>query len=279
MKIIDSKQALKNIQKGWALTIGNFDGVHLGHQEILRTAEQAAKKFATPGLAVMTFHPHPAAILYPDRAPGILTPLKLKTKLLEKYGVDCLIVIKDTFDLLNLSPEDFVKQFLLKTVKPAVVIEGPNFNFGYGRSGNIETLRSLSQQNNFEVIVAPAKHVNLEGDRRSVICSSSMIRDLLETGRIADAKTANITKAFTNECCRNRGIATALLNHVLDWARSKDYERCAVGFEPQNISASRFWLKYFQPVCCSMIRHVDERIAQVTQTPIIIPHHNPKRSN
>lgn len=190
MKIIDSKQALSNIQKGWALTIGNFDGIHLGHQEILRAAKQAAKKFSTPGLALMTFHPHPAAILSPDRAPGILTPLELKTKLLEKYSVDCLIVIKDSFDLLNLSPQDFVNQFLLKTVKPAVVIEGPNFNFGYGRSGSIETLKSLSAQSNFEVIVTPAKLVNLAQDRRSVICSSSMIRDLLETGRIDDANTA-----------------------------------------------------------------------------------------
>ena len=78
---------------------------------------------------------------------------------------------------------------------------------------------------------------------------------------IADETTANITKAFTDVRCRGRGIATALLSHILTWARSRGFERCAVGFEPQNIPGSRFWLRHFQPVCCSMIRHVDERIA------------------
>ena len=78
---------------------------------------------------------------------------------------------------------------------------------------------------------------------------------------IEEETTANITKTFTKEGYRNRGIAAALLNRVLDWARSRDYERCAVGFEPQNTPGSRFWLKHFQPVCYSMIRHIDERIA------------------
>ncbi len=190
MKVIDSKQALRDIQKGWVLTIGNFDGVHLGHQEILRTARDVVLRSSATGLAVMTFHPHPEAILHPERALGILTPLELKKNLLITYGVDCLIVLKDSYELLNLSPGDFVNEFLLKTVKPAVVVEGPNFNFGYGRSGDIETLKSLSAQGAFEVIDVPARHVNLTDDRRSVICSSSLIRNLIETGHLADAKTA-----------------------------------------------------------------------------------------
>jgi len=78
---------------------------------------------------------------------------------------------------------------------------------------------------------------------------------------IRDEKTASITSAFTTESERNQGIATALLNHSLNWARSVGYERCAVDFEPQNITAVRFWLRHFQPVCYSLIRHVDERVA------------------
>jgi GNAT superfamily N-acetyltransferase len=78
---------------------------------------------------------------------------------------------------------------------------------------------------------------------------------------IRDEKTISITSAFTRESERNKGIATALLNHSLDWARSVGYERCAVDFEPQNIPAARFWLRHFQPVCYSLIRHVDERVA------------------
>lgn len=78
---------------------------------------------------------------------------------------------------------------------------------------------------------------------------------------IRDEKTTSITSAFTKESERNKGIGTALLNHSLDWARSVGYERCAVDFEPQNISGARFWLRHFQPVCYSLIRHVDERVA------------------
>ena len=78
---------------------------------------------------------------------------------------------------------------------------------------------------------------------------------------IRDEKTTSITSAFTRESERNKGIATALLNHSLDWARSVGYDRCAVDFESQNISATRFWLRHFQPVCYSLIRYVDERVA------------------
>jgi GNAT superfamily N-acetyltransferase len=78
---------------------------------------------------------------------------------------------------------------------------------------------------------------------------------------IRDETTISITSAFTKEGERNRGIGTALLDHSLDWARSAGYKRCAVDFEPQNIPAARFWLRHFQPVCYSLIRHVDERVA------------------
>jgi len=78
---------------------------------------------------------------------------------------------------------------------------------------------------------------------------------------IRDKKTTSIVTAFTKESVRNRGIGTALLRHSLDWARSAGYERCAVDFEPENISAARFWLRHFQPICYSLIRHVDARVA------------------
>lgn len=78
---------------------------------------------------------------------------------------------------------------------------------------------------------------------------------------IRDEKTISITSAFTTESERNEGIGTALLNHSLAWARSVGYERCAVDFEPENVPAVRFWLRHFQPVCYSLIRHVDERVA------------------
>lgn len=84
---------------------------------------------------------------------------------------------------------------------------------------------------------------------------------------IRDEKTISITSAFTRESERNKGIATALLNHSLNWARSVGYERCAVDFEPQNIPAARFWLRHFQPICYSLIRYVDERVASTHEKP------------
>ena len=78
---------------------------------------------------------------------------------------------------------------------------------------------------------------------------------------IHDEKTTSIVRAFTKESLRAKGIATALLNRSLDWARSEGYERCAVDFEPMNILAARFWMRHFQPVCYALVRHVDERVA------------------
>ena len=78
---------------------------------------------------------------------------------------------------------------------------------------------------------------------------------------IQDEKTISITSAFTSEAARGAGIATALLNRSLEWARTEGYERCAVDFEPMNSLAARFWPKYFRPVCYSLMRKVDERIS------------------
>jgi GNAT superfamily N-acetyltransferase len=82
---------------------------------------------------------------------------------------------------------------------------------------------------------------------------------------IDEAKTASIVGAFVDEGLRGRGMGSALLSHSLDWARETGYERCAVDFEPENIPGSRFWLRYFQPICYSMIRRVDEQIAWAHQ--------------
>ncbi|AQT69354.1 Riboflavin biosynthesis protein RibF [Anaerohalosphaera lusitana] len=188
MKIYDSRTALQNLDRtGWALSIGNFDGIHIGHQQILAQARQAANDHNAPGLAVMTFDPHPVAILRPERAPGVLTPLHLKASILESLGVDTLIVIKDSYDLLNLSPTAFVDEFLMRTIKPSVLIEGPNFNFGYGRSGDINTLRELAPDRGFSVIEVPFERFTINHDDRPVNCSSTLIRQLLETGHVKDA--------------------------------------------------------------------------------------------
>ncbi len=189
MKIIDSTADLDQIQAGLVLTIGNFDGVHLGHQQILKAARRKADKTGAPGVAAMTFYPHPVAILHPEKAPGVLTPLEIKKHLLQTCGVDYLIVLTDSYELLNLSPEDFIDEFLIKHVQPSAVVEGPNFNFGYGRSGDINTLQDLGKDRGFEVVVVGPEKIKLSNGKSTII-SSSLIRQLLEAGKVGEAAAA-----------------------------------------------------------------------------------------
>ena len=186
MQIVESLEQISRLPRGMVLSIGNFDGVHRGHQTIIATARRAAEQRGVQ-TAVMTFDPHPAVILRPDKAPGVLSPLPQKLRLLQTAGVEVVIVIRDSLRLLNLSPSDFVDRFLMSHLSPSVIVEGPNFTFGYGRSGTMKTLTKLGAERGFEVIEVPLTEVRLGKDRRAVACSSSMIRELLEKGAVFEA--------------------------------------------------------------------------------------------
>jgi len=188
MRVIEEISDIEKIRKGCVLTIGNFDGVHIGHREILTAARETATQRKTEFVA-MTFEPHPVAILHPEKAPGVLTPLELKKHLLTKYGVDCLIILKDSRELLNLSPQDFIDRFLVKNIQPDTVVEGSDFNFGVGRAGSIDTLQKLGIEKGFEVVVIEAKQIELSTGQ-AVRLSSTIIRYMLESGHVADAAAA-----------------------------------------------------------------------------------------
>lgn len=209
MKVIDTKQSLSELEGGWAVTIGNFDGAHLGHRHIIELCDREGKARSASGLAVMTFDPHPAAILHPERAPGALTPIDYKMHLLAEAGVDCTIVLKDSYDLLNLSPQDFVDTFLCPAVGPKVVVEGADFNFGYGRSGTIRTLAELGKERRFDVIEAKSVFVDIEEGK--VCCSSSITRRLLESGRAQEAaKVLGRNYRLFGTVTKGRGIGKEL---------------------------------------------------------------------
>jgi riboflavin kinase/FMN adenylyltransferase len=239
MRIIEDHQAISGLPKGMVLTIGNFDGVHRGHQSIIATARQLARDKQTP-LAVMTFDPHPAVLLNPDRVPGILTPLKMKALLLESLSVDVLIVIKDSLKLLNLSPEDFVDQFLMENLSPSVMVEGPDFNFGYGRSGSVETLRGFGTTRNFEVVEVPFIDSVPDSESETEKCSSSSIRRLLEEGSARRASQI-LGRPFrlVGKTIPGRGVGTQLgyptanIEPVGVWKMS-----CSAGFAVLQRSAS-----------------------------------------
>lgn len=180
-------------KKGCVLTIGNFDGVHIGHQEILGAAGQTAEQRGTE-LVVMTFEPHPVAVLHPNISVGVLTPLELKQHLLAELAIDCLIILEDTRDLLRLSPWAFAERFLVKTIQPSVVVEGESFNFGHRRAGNINTLQQLGLARGFRVTVIKTREAKLSTGE-TVKVSSTMIRNLLQSGRVADAAVA-LSRAY-----------------------------------------------------------------------------------
>jgi riboflavin kinase/FMN adenylyltransferase len=185
MQILRTASELGQLPPDCVLTIGNFDGVHLGHQQIMQAAYVRARQLNTP-LVAMTFDPHPVAILHPEKAPGVLTPLSLKTQLIQRYGVDYLIVLRDSASLLRLTPEEFVDKFLLKDVKPVVLVEGEDFHFGSGRAGTIETLKKMAKENGFEVVVIPPIPALLS-TKQSIRVSSTTIRYMLQAGQVADA--------------------------------------------------------------------------------------------
>lgn len=188
MKVLKRRVDFEQVRKGCVLTIGNFDGVHVGHQEILRTARQLAREKAAE-LVVMTFEPHPVAILHPEKAPGVLTPLPLKLHLLRDFADDCIIVLEDSKQLLSLSPDDFVDTFLMATIEPAIIVEGNDFNFGADRQGNVQTLRQLGRVRGFDVVVVDPRQIQLP-TAQTIRVSSTIIRYMLESGHVAEATAA-----------------------------------------------------------------------------------------
>jgi riboflavin kinase/FMN adenylyltransferase len=166
---------------GGAVTVGNFDGVHRGHQELVRTAHRAAERFGGPVVAV-TFNPPPAAILYPQPEKAIpLTILEDRARLLVESGADHVAVLHTSAGLLSLSPEAFFEDVIVHLFGAKAVVEGYNFRFGRSRSGDTTLLRNLCGTAGIAFAEVPA--LNIAGD----VVSSSRIRAALNAGAVAEA--------------------------------------------------------------------------------------------
>jgi len=169
---------------GCVLTIGNFDGVHVGHRRIIATVRALADDQAVPVVA-LTFEPPPNIVLRPDDPPRRIVPPDRKVDLLFEAGADWVVTAKTDPDLLALSAEEFIRRIVLARFAPAHVVEGCNFFFGRGRRGNIEVLKAAAGRHGF--IVHVVEPVVLEFGAGPQRVSSTLIRDLLSAGRIADA--------------------------------------------------------------------------------------------
>ena len=163
--------------RGCAVTIGNFDGVHLGHARIVERLVAAARRVGGPAV-VFTFDPHPARVLRPELAPPPLCWTERKAQLLAELGADVLVAHPPSRGFLELEPGQFFDQVLRSRLDALAVVEGPNFRFGRHRLGDIEVLKSLCAERGTALeVVEPLR---VEGE----IVSSSWIRALLSEGRV-----------------------------------------------------------------------------------------------
>ncbi len=166
-----------------AVTIGNFDGVHRGHSALI--AEARARVGGAGRVVAMAFDPHPLTVLRPAWAPTRLSTFAQRERWLRELGADEVTRLKPEPALLGLSPEEFLRRMCDQN-HPSFIVEGADFNFGRGRAGSIETLRDLGPRFGFEPVIVPAVEVEVT-DHSLVRVSSSLIRWLLERGRVVDA--------------------------------------------------------------------------------------------
>jgi riboflavin kinase/FMN adenylyltransferase len=163
-----------------AVAIGNFDGVHRGHQAVIRAAVDWARARQAPAL-VATFDPHPSRFFRPESPPFALTTLDQRLKLIESLGADGAVVIPFTRELAGLSAEAFVDTWLMALLKPRHLVTGADFSFGHRRSGNAETLRELGRPRGFSTeALAPV----VDGGG---VVSSTRVREALVAGEAEEA--------------------------------------------------------------------------------------------
>jgi riboflavin kinase/FMN adenylyltransferase len=164
------------------VTIGNFDGVHLGHRALLRGVVAAARARGADAV-VTTFDPHPMTVIHPDSAPPRLSTLAHRLALLEEQGIDAVLVLPFTRELSLWTPAEFVTRVLVAGLHAVEVHVGENFRFGHRASGDVTTLREQGKAHGFDVVAVP-----LTGD--TTRWSSTYVRQSLTEGDVASAAAA-----------------------------------------------------------------------------------------
>jgi riboflavin kinase / FMN adenylyltransferase len=161
-----------------ALTIGNFDGVHLGHRRILKRAVALAGERGWKASA-LTFDPHPTRVVAPERTPRLLTCPERRAELMAEEGIEQVLILPFTREVAGLAPEEFVRQVVVERLGARAVLVGENFRFGRRQSGNVGLLGELGRELGFVTEVSPTAQC------RGLTVSSSAIRDAIERGQVA----------------------------------------------------------------------------------------------
>lgn len=162
------------------LTIGNYDGLHMGQRKIIERIQERANDLNGISM-LMTFHPHPLTILRPDKCIGLITPLHVKKRLLEEAGIDVLFIIPFTDEFRNITPEDFVGNLLVKKLGIKGLIVGYDFKFGKEGKGNVDYLASRSKEYGFFFEIQEA--ITLDGEK----IGSNRIRKMIQDGDVGKA--------------------------------------------------------------------------------------------
>ena len=181
MQIEKGLRGLSPLKSGCVLTIGNFDGVHLGHREIISQLVERSKQLGVPGV-VLTFNPHPSQVLRPKNPARRLFSIKDLEIQLCQLAVDQLIIEPFTVEFSQISAEDFISQLVVPVLHPRHIIIGHDFVFGHAQEGTLPVLSELAKRHNFLIEqVAPVM-------RNGEFVSSTRIRKLIESGDVTQAK-------------------------------------------------------------------------------------------
>lgn len=186
-------------RRGSVVAIGNFDGIHLGHQRVLQFAIVRAKESGAVSTAV-TFEPPPLKVLKPEAAPLRISTNQQRMDWFGAVGMEAAAVLPFTEELAALTPEEFVEEILVRQLQVRTVVVGDNFRFGHGKAGDVKFLRDLGTRYGFEVVVHPP--VVLDGE----VVSSTLVRKLVTEGKVRDAaRLLGRPFALTGDVVRGTG--------------------------------------------------------------------------
>ena len=184
MKIFYHLDQISAPLKNAVITIGNFDGVHIGHQALFHEVIEKAEAIGGTSVA-MTFEPHPMRVLKQNNHPPLITLYEQKLELIERTGIDVLICVPFTLEFAALSAEQFVRDLLVRKIGMKAIVVGKDYSFGKNREGDIDLLKTYAPEYGFEVIVAGwIKSARALAER----ISSTRIRELVTEGRVEQAE-------------------------------------------------------------------------------------------
>lgn len=200
------------------VTIGNFDGVHLGHRAVLARLVERARKQDAAAVAI-TFQPHPIAVLFPERVPAVLDTVEHRLQLMAETGLDAVLVMEFTRELATWSPEKFVHEVIVDVLRAREVVVGRDTRFGHRNSGDVQTLRDLGARYGFGVELLEDLGVVDSGHPTGRRWSSTWVRALVASGEVREAavvlgRPARVTGVVVHGDHRGRqlGFPTANLS-------------------------------------------------------------------